>query len=520
MRIFTCALCAVFLLSTAVWGHSASLTAAAEFTVPGFTRPIEKIKFNDINSDSNPEILAADGETMVLYSPSDWSTLLNIPLTDNYTDYAILFDDINRDSIPDIVLAYYFECRTILPDTACRIYVYDGASGYTLTDSAHYDAGTMVTTDRTSPFKWVTLAALDVTGDGYNELFCGFDKYRSFKLMISVMFNTIGLSFLTDDIAQPPIWEKTVLMSNPCPVFTAASDRFFATTTYSVFASVPGDVTVDGSVEIIDAYGESRLTIDETTSVTCPRDSAYSSNICSFETSGDINPIFSGTEILVRHSVQQTCFLDDMIALDSTEISLRLYNLIAPDSVEILWSVYDAPSCSEYFFSPDYPGRFYGIDGGCLYEFNGENGQPSRDRIDVTTGELFWTRYGAADTYKLVAVRNQTVTIHELDLVTDVAEQTTTLPSSFTLGPAYPNPFNPSCVIEYSLPKSCHTKIGVYNILGQKVTTLVDELKPAGNHSVEWNGTNQSGQPAASGIYLFSAEFDGSARTVKAVMLK
>ncbi|MEW6411125.1 MAG: FlgD immunoglobulin-like domain containing protein [Candidatus Zixiibacteriota bacterium] len=108
----------------------------------------------------------------------------------------------------------------------------------------------------------------------------------------------------------------------------------------------------------------------------------------------------------------------------------------------------------------------------------------------------------------------------DFDYPTTAEEIQAELPAQFRLSQNYPNPFNPSCVIEYSLPKSCHTKIGVYNILGQKVTTLVDELKPAGNHSVEWNGTNQSGQPAASGIYFYKMEAGDYVGSKKMLLLK
>ncbi len=202
------------------------------------------------------------------------------------------------------------------------------------------------------------------------------------------------------------------------------------------------------------------------------------------------------------------------------ETSLALYNLVSPDSADILWNVFDAPSCSQYFYSPDYPGKFFGIESGNLYEFNGESGQLSRGSIAVTSGRLFWTRFAMPDIHKLVSVRNQTVAIHELDLVTDIPPQQDLLPGSFTLGPAYPNPFNPSCVIEYALPERCHTKIGVYNILGQKVAILVDETKPAGSYSVEWNGADQSGQPVATGIYFYKMEAGDYVGSKKMLLLK
>jgi hypothetical protein len=72
------------------------------------------------------------------------------------------------------------------------------------------------------------------------------------------------------------------------------------------------------------------------------------------------------------------------------------------------------------------------------------------------------------------------------------------LPTEYSLSQNYPNPFNPSTVIEFALPKDAHVTLEVYNILGQKVMTLVDEVQPAGYHSVKFDGTN-----LASGMYLY-----------------
>ena len=68
----------------------------------------------------------------------------------------------------------------------------------------------------------------------------------------------------------------------------------------------------------------------------------------------------------------------------------------------------------------------------------------------------------------------------------------------YSLSQNYPNPFNPSTVIEFALPKDAHVRLEVYNIIGQKVMTLVDEVRPAGYHSVKLDGTN-----LASGMYLY-----------------
>jgi hypothetical protein len=106
------------------------------------------------------------------------------------------------------------------------------------------------------------------------------------------------------------------------------------------------------------------------------------------------------------------------------------------------------------------------------------------------------------------------------DVVTDIAEPPDDLPRSFALSQNYPNPFNPSTTIEYSLPVRSKVTLSVFNILGQQVTTLVDEEQPAGTHAVPWDGTSDSGNGVASGVYLYRIKAGGFSDTRKMILLK
>ncbi len=94
------------------------------------------------------------------------------------------------------------------------------------------------------------------------------------------------------------------------------------------------------------------------------------------------------------------------------------------------------------------------------------------------------------------------------------------LPASFTLHPAYPNPFNPSTTISFDLPKRETVKLTVFDITGRIVRTLIDQQLAAGTHRVQWDGKNHTGQPAASGVYLFRLSTPDYQQTVKGTLLK
>lgn len=105
-------------------------------------------------------------------------------------------------------------------------------------------------------------------------------------------------------------------------------------------------------------------------------------------------------------------------------------------------------------------------------------------------------------------------------LMTSVENKNTRIVDNFTLSQNYPNPFNPATTIEYNLRKSDHVILSVYNMLGQKIRTLVNTRINAGNHSVTWNGTDDQGQNVGSGIYYARIESADEMRTIKMVLIR
>ena len=83
------------------------------------------------------------------------------------------------------------------------------------------------------------------------------------------------------------------------------------------------------------------------------------------------------------------------------------------------------------------------------------------------------------------------------------AIKATSLPDVFTLESNTPNPFNPSTSIAYEVPQQAHIQLVVYNLLGQEVIRLVDQVQSAGRYEVIWNARNGQGAPVASGIYMY-----------------
>jgi len=89
------------------------------------------------------------------------------------------------------------------------------------------------------------------------------------------------------------------------------------------------------------------------------------------------------------------------------------------------------------------------------------------------------------------------------------------IPVEFTLSQNFPNPFNPSTNIRFSLPKASNVKLTIYDVLGKEVTTLVNNELNAGTHTIAWNASN-----LASGIYLYKLEAGDFNKTNKMLLMK
>ncbi len=112
--------------------------------------------------------------------------------------------------------------------------------------------------------------------------------------------------------------------------------------------------------------------------------------------------------------------------------------------------------------------------------------------------------------------KNQEVAAGVIDLGTEnIAYKQAEIPLTFSLVQNYPNPFNPTTEISFSLPSAADVKLEIYNIMGQRVTTLVNERLEAGEHIVQWDGSE-----AASGVYFYRLQTDDFVGTKKMILLK
>lgn len=106
--------------------------------------------------------------------------------------------------------------------------------------------------------------------------------------------------------------------------------------------------------------------------------------------------------------------------------------------------------------------------------------------------------------------------VTETETITSSPDETgQEVPDEVSLSQNYPNPFNPTTTIEYAIPEDLEVRLEIYNVLGQRVTTLVDESRRAGTHNVEWDASE-----FASGVYIYRLQAGDKTITQEMTLVK
>ena len=112
------------------------------------------------------------------------------------------------------------------------------------------------------------------------------------------------------------------------------------------------------------------------------------------------------------------------------------------------------------------------------------------------------------------------LSIKVIGKATDLEDQGDNLPFKFELSNNYPNPFNPTTTIAYSIPQNDRVTLQIFNILGQHIRTLVDNNQSAGRYEVVWNGRDKAGNAVGSGIYFYQLNTSRQVTVKKMVLIK
>jgi hypothetical protein len=134
--------------------------------------------------------------------------------------------------------------------------------------------------------------------------------------------------------------------------------------------------------------------------------------------------------------------------------------------------------------------------------WNVTKGTASYELTDGAGGRVFRAKEMRGEGTMKIA--NSSVSRFSVKLVSNA------LPTEYALSQNYPNPFNPTTNIKYALPVDSKLTMEVYNVLGQRVRTLINDNVAAGFHIAEWDGRGNDGQQLASGMYFLQMSAKGT----------
>lgn len=136
-------------------------------------------------------------------------------------------------------------------------------------------------------------------------------------------------------------------------------------------------------------------------------------------------------------------------------------------------------------------------------------------RTVVPAGRTLIARFHSSDELMIVVMSASTQDGWEMPLVASRIP----VPYAYSLAQNYPNPFNSQTAISYSLPHDGYIELKIFNTLGQHVRMVEQGFRLAGDYSVVWDGQNENGKPAASGMYFYALSYDGARKDIKRMML-
>ncbi|MBU8933857.1 MAG: T9SS type A sorting domain-containing protein [candidate division Zixibacteria bacterium] len=498
----------VVLVAISSSNASVSLKLEATYVVPGLAQDIRYVKFNDIDGDGLMELLISEGENVLLYSPALDSILFQYQVTEAYLG-QILFADVNRDSVPDVVIGTYAEGT--YSTWVITLNTFDGSSGFVAVSPLNVSVNkTMILMQH-----FITdLKAFDINRDGYNEVLFSFDS-----LWAGTAEQVVGSTRLYHSLPDSLIWrgkfeisdarlgqyaEDAVVIASRRTAY--AIDHFVHEQSEDIFPIIFNSDGISGpSISYFEpqhCYGHYRTFLNS--------QGAY----CAGNISGDESVL----EVVSVHSWYQYCSesLGGDPIMDTSGANLIMHRVFSTDSSELAWAMPES-GYHALAFDPSYHGKFIALSSeGKMVMFSIDDGTPV-DSCDLPPGEMFWDYTYNDGIPALVIMNGNEVSIYSVGVSTGVDDETddSHLPRNFLLHQPYPNPFNATQTIPITLNRRSTLSVEIFNLLGQKVTTLFEGTEGPGARQYSWEAGKYS-----SGVYLVRVQSGEETATRKVVLIK
>ncbi|MBU0982988.1 MAG: T9SS type A sorting domain-containing protein [candidate division Zixibacteria bacterium] len=485
-----------------------------------------KWDFADVDSDGYPELLVRDTKNFHLFSISENRILYSGSVQDllaqagmeSFWWYGlkVVAADINRDGNIDVLAGSHYSDGLCDPD---------GKYAFAFVNNLSPFSTVTVDTLLVPPHTGIgLLTAMDVNNDGFKELIVSYDTSDFVGGTPCQGGTSEGATIIYYSYPDSILFSFEYTLKNILPPVEMDSvHRLIGTVEETEWHMVPGEtmtIETDRHISTIELPSNAYTLMSRNTPSHCNGDeSNVQYNQLKAQAVGDLDGDPSTTELLATYYWNQSCtYSPGYIVWDSSSLHLEARRLTSAMSSDLLWR----RDISHWYhrkpaYDPDFPGYFFSAGWDTLVQYDGATG----DEVTVMEyplGEVsFWADPFGDGKPRLCAYYPPHLVIYRLDQVTDVpsSDEPQNLPGSFTLGKAYPNPFNPSVSFALTLPRGDDVRVEVFNMLGQQVALLHDGQLSSGATVLTWHAEDNP-----SGMYLIRATTSEATRTTKAVLLK
>ncbi len=477
------------------------------YIIPG-AGSIQYARFNDLDLDHSPEVLAIDTDKVVLYSPTLDSVLYSM-LIGPAGSRQVIFDDVNRDGVPDVVEGSADETGAI--PAYARINMVDGLSiwlGFPqILTREYFIEQEPVWLSSTLGF----LKAADVNLDGKSELLFSYDTAYS---NYSWDYEFGGITRCYYSFPDSLLWRRPQMFLGLWPL---GSGNWLTSVYGGYYNDLPGmSYAFEADLKIYNSLGGEQAGI--TGGLAANKKavlSGGSTTITYPKCIGNLIADIPGTEILASYS---NCVSSGPPEFTYTcNSQLRMYNFVPPDSLEPVWQLDGVGIPWNVLAQGGFSGHYLGFQGNTLNLYEGASGSVSYSTTNVPAGRRQWC-YPFSDSLPYLAVMNaDTVALYSLAVSTAVDDggEGTPVPSVLAIGAPHPNPFNAVQTISLKAKPGQYLTVDIFNLLGQKVATIFDGRVATAEFDIPWKADQ-----LPSGIYFIRGTSGGEAVTVKSILIK
>jgi hypothetical protein len=398
--------------------------------------------------------------------------------------------------------------------------------------------------------------SIDKTDDG-GYIIAGFDGF-------STRGDNSALWLIKTNSFGDSIWTKKYDLNEGKSICKTADGGYVITgRTFqdSIYNTDVYLLKIDSSGDIQWLKSYNKASEDEGLSVQQTNDNGFIiSAMVNYETSGDIwlvktdsvgdtiwTKMYTSEYLTIGYSVCQTTDGGYFVAGTNTELKGELESniyLLKTDSAgDTIWTKTISKSYSDIAFS-----GIQTIDGGYIVVGKTITNGTSNSNIYIVkldyVGNVLWANeignqndcdFSGRDIAEtkdvgfIITGLKAFENFHYVDLcllkvnsegILTSLKNNTMLPQDFLLHQNYPNPFNPTTKIKFSVPSTSIINISVYNILGERIRTLLNREFTTGSFEVVWNGKNNNNIRMASGIYFIRMEAENFLQSIKAILIK